>query len=109
VEKSIEILLTGQYTVESLLMAIILLFVTKRIVPWWVYEQLEKEYKEMKAKAESMSDTVDDYVRGYKDALHHVNNNRRRNLKSAGGYRSATNPSSTEGVDGPCEGRNHVD
>ena len=106
-DKSVDTLLTGQYTVESLLMLFILLLITKRIVPWWIYEQLERDYKELKARTESMTDTVDEYIRGYKDALSSVNNNRRRNLQSAGGRRSVSRTAKPEGDVRPCEGRSN--
>lgn len=61
-EQAIVEILGGELTTDVLLLLVILAFVTKRIVPWWVYETMEQKLKEHEAAAPALVDAVDELL-----------------------------------------------
>lgn len=59
-EQAIVEILGGELTTDVLLLLIILAFVTKRIVPWWVYDTMEQKLREHEAAAPALVDAVEE-------------------------------------------------
>lgn len=73
----IKLLAEGKLSVETLLALIVVGILTKRIVPWWVYDHLEQKYKEVTEKVKQASQNgANEYRRGYLDALKDVKKHR---------------------------------
>lgn len=61
-EQAVLEILGGELTTDMLLLLIILGFVTKRIVPWWVYETMEQKLKEHEATAPALIEAVEELI-----------------------------------------------
>lgn len=69
-------------TTETILALLVVGILTKRIVPWWVYDHLEQKYKEVASKVKEVTKIgADEYRRGYLDALKDVRKHREQGGK----------------------------
>lgn len=109
-EELIKVLLTGEITVEKLLVVACILWFTKRVYPYWEYEALKADYDEAIAKLKETVELDDLYLKGYRDGLGHVNLKRKVSQKRARrrGRRAVSRRGVSERASGRCEGCDDV-
>lgn len=93
-------------SVELVLVLLIFGFVTKRIVPWWVYEEVDGLNKAITSKVESVDEfsPEEEYMRGYMDALEDIRAGRLVRPQTVGGVRE-DGGNHRPRYDGPPSGR----